>query len=378
MSNTILPHPATSDLLLFNCIPSPTSLVTGESIESTQLVSNPMDSTLKVSVESAQVSESESIAPDDASIASDSPPSKKAVKKRAYKKRKKNAKATDAVQARKQNAEARVAALESILDAAESVPPTMVCPKAAPASHALYSRARDVFWFTKPVNTNCEVKTEHLQATIEDDANYQASLNFETLKHPKGAYLCCIPCLKTGRSQIWANNSGGLTGRLREHMEKKHIASYYAKCYQEGLTQRCAEMNLPAHSQPEFTRAMNVVEGPKLRDLILYCGQGNIKDEDVPHRDKLACAAWAMYLLEKNKIDGNMNRARGRISFTSDLWTDASLRSFMAVTAHYIDEYGTLCDHLIAFRKSDGHHSGENAGQALFDVLQESNIVDKV
>ncbi|KAG9082122.1 hypothetical protein FRC07_014302, partial [Ceratobasidium sp. 392] len=209
MSNTTLLHPTASDLLVFNHIFSPASLVTGESIQSTQLVSNPMDLTLKVSVESAQFSDTESVAPDGTSSASNSPPSKKAAKKHASKKQKNNAKATNAVKA----------PLKSILDAAKSVPPTLVCPKAAPAAHALYSRARDVFWFMKPVNTNCKVKKQHLEVTIEDDANYQASLNFATLKHPKGAYLCCIPCLKMGKSHIWANNSGGLTGRLRGHME---------------------------------------------------------------------------------------------------------------------------------------------------------------
>lgn len=51
---------------------------------------------------------------------------------------------------------------------------------------------------------------------------------------------------------------------------------------------------------------MNVVEGPELCELIIYSGQGQIQDQDIPHRDKLATAAWAMYLLEKKKIDKDM------------------------------------------------------------------------
>lgn len=50
----------------------------------------------------------------------------------------------------------------------------------------------------------------------------------------------------------------------------------------------------------------------------------------------------------------------------------------MAVTAHYIDDQGQLAEHLISFRKIDGQHTGSNIGQALYGVLVESDIVDKV
>lgn len=63
---------------------------------------------------------------------------------------------------------------------------------------------------------------------------------------------------------------------------------------------------------------------------------------------------------------------------TSDLWSDTNLRSFMAVTAHYIDKFGDLRNHLIAFRKIDGHHTGANVGQALFDIVEDSDIVHRV
>ncbi|CUA71633.1 hypothetical protein RSOLAG22IIIB_09736 [Rhizoctonia solani] len=51
---------------------------------------------------------------------------------------------------------------------------------------------------------------------------------------------------------------------------------------------------------------MNVIEKDELRGLLIYCGQGRIQDKDIPHRDKLTTAAWAMYLLEKEKIDNEM------------------------------------------------------------------------
>jgi hypothetical protein len=50
----------------------------------------------------------------------------------------------------------------------------------------------------------------------------------------------------------------------------------------------------------------------------------------------------------------------------------------MAVTAHYIDADGNLAEHLIAFRRIHGHHTGANVGQALFSVFEEFGIVTKV
>jgi hypothetical protein len=49
----------------------------------------------------------------------------------------------------------------------------------------------------------------------------------------------------------------------------------------------------------------------------------------------------------------------------------------MAVTAHYINSAGALTEHLIAFRKIEGHHTGANVGQVLFSVLDEMGIVAK-
>jgi hypothetical protein len=71
-------------------------------------------------------------------------------------------------------------------------------------------------------------------------------------------------------------------------------------------------------------------------------------------------------------------KSRGRISITSDLWSDDMLRTFMAVTAHYINEAGDLAEHLLAFRRIKGQHSGANVGRSLFSVFQEFNITSKV
>jgi hypothetical protein len=51
---------------------------------------------------------------------------------------------------------------------------------------------------------------------------------------------------------------------------------------------------------------MSSVDSPLFRDILLYCGQNKVAEEDVPHRTKLTAAAHAMYLLEKYRIDSEI------------------------------------------------------------------------
>jgi hypothetical protein len=50
----------------------------------------------------------------------------------------------------------------------------------------------------------------------------------------------------------------------------------------------------------------------------------------------------------------------------------------MAVTAHYINSEGHLAEHLIAFRRIKGQHTGSNIGQALFSIFDDAGITHKV
>lgn len=198
---------------------------------------------------------------------------KPTAKKGGSKNRKGNTDSADNLDARRKQAEARVMALESILDAAESVPPTMVAPVGTPSTQASYSPARDV-WFLHTRSPR-RMKSSHLRwshkprTTLSIRRHLTLALSCIQNLHICAAFLackclgvtCCSTCLltslslcrSTGKTKVWANRPGGLTTCLRDHLEKYHLATYYKKCYKEGLTQRCADMALPSNAQPEFT-----------------------------------------------------------------------------------------------------------------------------
>ncbi|KAF9559699.1 hypothetical protein CPC08DRAFT_595104, partial [Agrocybe pediades] len=61
-----------------------------------------------------------------------------------------------------------------------------------------------------------------------------------------------------------------------------------------------------------------------------------LEDKDIPRRKKLTWIVFESYNREWKKLVAGLQDSEGRISFTSDLWSDINLRSFMAVTAHYL------------------------------------------
>jgi hypothetical protein len=62
---------------------------------------------------------------------------------------------------------------------------------------------------------------------------------------------------------------------------------------------------------------------------------------------------------------------------TSDLWSDEKLHSFMAVTVHYINSVGDLAEHLLAFWRIVGQHTGANVGHVLYSVFEDVNLINK-
>ncbi|QRV91329.1 hAT family dimerization protein [Ceratobasidium sp. AG-Ba] len=124
---------------------------------------------------------------------------------------------------------------------------------------------------------------------------------------------------------------------------------------------------------------MNVVESPEFRKLLILASRApNLQDQDIPHRKKATKSIEELYVEEIDRIKHDLQHARGRISVTSDLWGDPTLRSYMGVTAHYINKEGYLAEHLIAFRRVKGEHSGANLGRVLFSIFEEFGILSKL
>ena len=84
-----------------------------------------------------------------------------------------------------------------------------------------------------------------------------------------------------------------------------------------------------------------------------------------------------------------MQKSVGKISFTTDAWSDPNQLSFMGVTAHWIEavEEQTpsgpqkklhLRADLVGFHRIPGRHTGEHLAHCFLFVIDRLNLAGKV
>ncbi|KAJ3572595.1 hypothetical protein NP233_g2975 [Leucocoprinus birnbaumii] len=117
-------------------------------------------------------------------------------------------------------------------------------------------------------------------------------------------------------------------------------------------------------------QSINVIENLKLRTLFLM----------------LLHALWEENL---DSLSMSMKNALGKISFTTDIWTDPIMSPFLAITAHWIETKTTLTPNgphhklylradLAGFLYLPGHHTGKHIANAFLSVLDRLDIALKI
>ncbi|KAJ7243491.1 hypothetical protein C8J57DRAFT_1030856, partial [Mycena rebaudengoi] len=64
-------------------------------------------------------------------------------------------------------------------------------------------------------------------------------------------------------------------------------------------------------------------------------GRDDVSDRDLPHRTAVTDKIFEQYSEAHQDLIEEFKKAYGRISFTSDIWTDPNLRSFLGITSHF-------------------------------------------
>ena len=79
----------------------------------------------------------------------------------------------------------------------------------------------------------------------------------------------------------------------------------------------------------------------------------------------------------------------GKISFTMDMWTDFNMKSYMAVTAHWLQQVSLqrserlqskldFRSDLVGFVHVPGSHTGDRLSKVFLHILDRLNISNKV
>ena len=105
---------------------------------------------------------------------------------------------------------------------------------------------------------------------------------------------------------------------------------------------------------------------------------------------KLICPKWVpvgRYSIQK--IINEMNQISDKeskklldsakfVSITADLWSDRQQRSYLGVTAHFLNKNFELKNLTIALRVFNGIHTGQQIYKELIEILNNNNLINKV
>lgn len=84
------------------------------------------------------------------------------------------------------------------------------------------------------------------------------------------------------------------------------------------------------------------------------------------------------YEEDKIKIKALLKDIPGKVSFTMDCWTSPSAKSFLSLTAHFIDKNWKLKNVIIDFIQMNDSHTGNNIKNAFLLSIHELSLENKV
>ncbi len=98
----------------------------------------------------------------------------------------------------------------------------------------------------------------------------------------------------------------------------------------------------------------------------------------IPSSDTIKNYIMNFYKINKEKIQSFLQNLSGKISFTTDIWTSPSAKSFLSLTAHFINKKWELQNVIIDFIQIHDSHTGENIKNVFVSCLDNLSIQNKV
>ncbi|KEP45349.1 hAT family dimerization protein [Rhizoctonia solani 123E] len=287
--------------------------------------------------------------------------------------------------------------IEMAQRAAASVPiPYRIDEQAESTKHVQAARAIDCWALTAEEEHKTEPSNEKKVTLQARDKAHLGSTSID-LRKPRTPWIRCIECLASGSWKVWKNNlSGGSAKHIRAHLVKEHRSAYLAACERINyvptdelmLTASDDDVNEPLTSEgilryltewfAEDDISFNMVSHRGFRRFVNYLGQGKVTTKDLPDRHSIAAKAATLSVEAKERIKDEIKHARGKVSCTTDLWTDDSQRAFMCITAHFHNAQKRQVNRLIAFRVIEGSHTGGCLAENFFEVMEEFGIIRKL
>jgi hypothetical protein len=98
----------------------------------------------------------------------------------------------------------------------------------------------------------------------------------------------------------------------------------------------------------------------------------------IPSADTIKRNIYNLYETNIKKIKDILQTVLGKISFTTDIWISSSNKSFLSLTAHFIDRDWRLQSVIIDFLQIHGSHTGESIKDSFIFGVENLSIKNKV
>lgn len=98
----------------------------------------------------------------------------------------------------------------------------------------------------------------------------------------------------------------------------------------------------------------------------------------IPSADTIKSFISNVYEIDKEKVQNFLLNITGKISFTTDCWTSPSSKSFLSITAHFINKEWKLQHLILNFIEMVDTHTAEHLKEAFLEGLEYFSIENKV
>jgi hypothetical protein len=84
------------------------------------------------------------------------------------------------------------------------------------------------------------------------------------------------------------------------------------------------------------------------------------------------------FTIRKDALKKELSEAHSRISISFDAWTSPSCIAILGVIAHFVDRTGKRRSAVLALRRLQGVHSGENMAEVLLQIFREYGVSGRI
>jgi hypothetical protein len=117
-----------------------------------------------------------------------------------------------------------------------------------------------------------------------------------------------------------------------------------------------------------------IVENIAFQEFLLSLNS----DYLIPGRTFIKDFILKSYIDKKEKLQDYFIQIKGKISFTTDIWTSRSNIPFIGITAHYINENWDYKRITLDFKEIPYPHNGKSIASSIIETFQEFKIEEKI